>query len=56
MSKPFLRWMLLLLRYGLCVVAIAWLVHTVPWYDYVRLTGPKGPMVRLWSSRAGTNS
>jgi hypothetical protein len=47
MSKPFLRWMLLLLRYGLCVVAIAWLVHTVPWYDYVRLTGPKGPMVRL---------
>jgi len=51
MSKPLMRWVLLVLRYGLCVAAIAWLVHTVPWYDYVRLDGPKGARVRLVEPR-----
>lgn len=46
------RWILPLLRYGLCAVAIVWLVRTVPWYDHVRLGDGHGPLVRLIEQRA----
>jgi uncharacterized protein (TIRG00374 family) len=47
MKRPVFRWLLPALRYGLCALAIAYLVHCVPWYDHVRLGGPEGPQVRL---------
>jgi glycosyltransferase 2 family protein len=41
------RWILPLLRYGLCVAAVLYLVYKVPWYDRVRLGGKDGPQYRL---------
>ncbi|MCG3129053.1 MAG: hypothetical protein CHACPFDD_03962 [Phycisphaerae bacterium] len=38
MASKSKNWILALLRYGLCVVAIAFLVRQVTWYDYVKLT------------------
>lgn len=35
------------LQCALCAVALAYLVHRVPWYSRVRLHGPEGPQVRL---------
>ncbi len=46
-----LRWLLPLLRYGLCAVAIVYLVRCVTWYDYVRLGGADGPKARLLEQR-----
>jgi uncharacterized protein (TIRG00374 family) len=53
--KPrWLRWLLPVLRYGLCVVAILYLVRIVTWYDSVRLDGDNGPKVRLLEQRGDT--
>lgn len=37
MKHPVLRWLLPLLRYGLCAVAIVYLYNAVTWYDHVTL-------------------
>ncbi len=37
MTKGLLRWLLPLLRYGLCVGAIYYLYTLVPWHDHLRL-------------------
>jgi uncharacterized protein (TIRG00374 family) len=47
------RWILPLLRYGLCAVAIIWLVFNVPWHDRVRLYDADGPWVRLIERQDG---
>jgi len=50
--KPFRRrWILTLLRYGLCAVAIWYLVTHVSWYDYVRLNDAATTRVRLLDER-----
>jgi uncharacterized protein (TIRG00374 family) len=54
MMPAWLRWLLPLLRYGLCAVAIVFLVRCVTWYDHVRLAGPNGPKVRLLERRGET--
>jgi len=54
MKRTWLRWLLPLLRYGLCAVAIVYLVRCVTWYDYARLEGPNGPKVRLLEQRGET--
>jgi uncharacterized protein (TIRG00374 family) len=51
MMRAWLRWLLPLLRYGLCVVAVIYLVRCVTWHDYVRLGGADGPKVRLLERR-----
>jgi hypothetical protein len=51
MKHSVLRWLLPLLRYGLCAVAIVYLVRCVTWHDYVRLGGADGPKVRLLERR-----
>jgi uncharacterized protein (TIRG00374 family) len=51
MKRRWLRWLLPVLRYGLCVAAIVYLVHIVTWYDSVRLDGADGPKVRLLEQR-----
>jgi glycosyltransferase 2 family protein len=51
MTKKRPRWLLSLLRYGLCVVAIGWLVTHVPWHTQVRLKDKDGPLVRLVEPR-----
>lgn len=48
------RWWLRLLRYGLCIAAIVFLVRNVEWYDTVRLSDIKGPTHRLLEQRNGT--
>ncbi len=53
-GKPRRKWMLSVARYGLCVAAIAWLVHNVPWHDRVRLDGADGPQVRLIAQHTDT--
>lgn len=40
MKKAALRWLLPFLRYGLCAVAIVYLVRCVDWHDHVRLSAP----------------
>lgn len=45
MKKSGSRWILTLLRYGLCVAAIAFLAYTVKWHDRVHLKD--GTQVRL---------
>lgn len=52
-GKPRFRWILPLLRYGLCAVAIVWLVFNVPWHDRVRLQHADGPWVRLIERQDG---
>jgi len=52
MNKKHLRRVLHVLQYTLCVVAIAWLVHTVPWRDYVHLAD--GQRVRLIAQHGET--
>lgn len=47
MKHPLLRWILPLLRYGLCVVAILYLYFNVSWYDHVTLNGPTGEKLQL---------
>lgn len=46
-KKPKSRWILTLLRFGLCAAAIIYLVYNVPWYDHARLGGPDGPRCRV---------
>jgi uncharacterized protein (TIRG00374 family) len=49
--RPLLaRLVLPTLRYGLCVVAIAWLVTHVPWHDYTYLNDSEGTRVRMLRS------
>ena len=47
MKRRFTRWLMPLLRYGLCAAAIAYIVHVVSWYDHVRLNDPARSRVRL---------
>lgn len=47
LMKRAISWLLPLLRYGLCVVAIAYLVYAISWYDYVALNDPAETKVRL---------
>lgn len=47
MKRRFTRWLMPILRYGLCVAAIAYIVHVVSWYDHVRLNDPAKTRVRL---------
>lgn len=54
MTRSALRWILPVLRYGLCVVAIVYLVNCVPWYDHVQLQSADGPKVRLKERRGDT--
>lgn len=49
--KPFRR-LLTVVRIGLCLGAIAFLIWSVRWHDYVRLEGPEGPRVRLLEQHA----
>jgi hypothetical protein len=53
MKNPKYRWVLSLLRYGLCIVALAWLYRTVDWYDYVRLDDAEKTRVRLVGEQDG---
>jgi uncharacterized protein (TIRG00374 family) len=46
------RWILPLLRYGLCAVAIWYLYTVIPWYDYVHLADAGETRVRLVEQRA----
>ncbi len=41
------RWALHILRYGLCIAAIIFLVRAVKVHDYIRLDSATGPQVRL---------
>lgn len=45
--KGLVHWALLIVRYGLCVGAIVFLVNAVKWHDRVRLHDADGPLVRL---------
>jgi uncharacterized protein (TIRG00374 family) len=48
------RWLLTVLRYGLCVAAIVFLVYTVPWHDHIRLhDGAETPLRLLEVTAAG---
>jgi uncharacterized membrane protein YbhN (UPF0104 family) len=49
MKHPALRWVLPLLRYGLCLVALLYLYYHVDWHDYVTLTN--GQRLRLVAER-----
>jgi len=51
MNPAVRRWAVRLLRYGLCLAAVAYLAWTVPWHDQVRLAGPQGRRVRLLEQR-----
>lgn len=44
-------WLLTLLRYGLCVVAVLYLYFKVSWYDRVTLADATGTQVRLLETR-----
>jgi len=44
MNHPLVRWLLPLLRYGLCAVAIVLLYRAVSWYDRVALVGRSDPV------------
>jgi uncharacterized protein (TIRG00374 family) len=41
------RWVLQVLRWGICVALIAYLVTRVPWYDHVRLADAEQTRARL---------
>ncbi|MBU0617932.1 MAG: flippase-like domain-containing protein [Planctomycetes bacterium] len=47
MKRRFTRWLMPLLRYGLCAAAIVYIVQIVSWYDQVRLNDPAKSRVRL---------
>jgi uncharacterized protein (TIRG00374 family) len=47
MKRRLTRWLMPTLRYGLCVAAIAYIVHVVPWRDHVRLNDPAKTRVRV---------
>lgn len=47
MKHPAVRWLLPLLRYGLCAVAIIYLYFNVSWYDYVVLDDADRTRLRL---------
>jgi hypothetical protein len=47
MKRRFTRWLMPLLRYGLCAAAILWLVKVVAWNDSVVLNDPGRTRVRL---------
>jgi hypothetical protein len=51
-ARSRLRWVLPLLRYGLCAAAIAYLIWKVPWYDHARLAD--GRLVQLVADRGET--
>jgi uncharacterized protein (TIRG00374 family) len=47
MQRRYTRWLMPTLRYGLCAAAILYLVHIVPWNDYVTLNDAAKTRVRL---------
>lgn len=47
MKRRFTRWLMPLLRYGLCAAAILWLINVVAWNDSVVLSDPGRTRVRL---------
>ncbi|MFN0136936.1 MAG: lysylphosphatidylglycerol synthase transmembrane domain-containing protein [Phycisphaerae bacterium] len=47
-------WLLTLLRYGLCVVAILYLYFKVSWHDHLTLADAAGTQVRLLETRGDT--
>lgn len=47
MKKQRYGWLLTLLRYGLCLAAIAYLIATVKWSDYLTLKEPVGARARI---------
>ena len=47
MKRRLTRWLMPLLRYGLCAAAIVYIVQIVSWYDHVRLNDPAKSRVRL---------
>lgn len=47
-------WLLTLLRYGLCVVAILYLYFKVSWHDHLTLADATGTQVRLLETRGDT--
>jgi len=47
------RWPLVVLRYGLCLAAVAYLVGAVRWHDYVHLEDAAHTRVRLIEQRQG---
>jgi uncharacterized protein (TIRG00374 family) len=51
MKRGLTRWLMPLLRYGLCVAAIVYIVHVVSWYDHVRLNDAANSWVRLLEER-----
>lgn len=51
MKRRVARWLMPILRYGLCLLAIAYLVHTVSWRDSVALTTNPGERFRLLEER-----
>ena len=51
MKKGLLRWLLPLFRYGLCVVAICYLVMLVSWHDRVRLNDTGKTWFRVLEQR-----
>lgn len=54
MKHPLLRWLLPLMQYCLCAVAVLYLYFNVSWYDYITLKGPGNERVRLVRQEAGT--
>ncbi len=51
MKGRFTRWLMPILRYGLCGAAILYLIHVVPWNDYVTLNDAAETRVRLLEER-----
>ena len=47
MKRRLTRWLMPILRYGLCAAAILYLVRIVPWNDYVTLNDAAKTRVRL---------
>lgn len=47
MKHPLLRWILPLLRYGLCIFAVVFLYFNVNWHDHITLRGEKAEQLRL---------
>ena len=47
MNRNATRWLMTILRYGLCVAAIVFLVYTVSWHDTVILKDAPDEAVRL---------
>lgn len=54
--KNLLRYLLPVLRYGLCLLAIILLVRLVPWYDRVTLNDPNHTKARLIAEHDDTNT